>query len=139
VRNFTLPLLRNLRLPLTHRLRYDFQGEKTIYVVVPKSTVEESRFTIIGSSYASGSDPGQIYTIDDQEITSCGPQSMGKYCEVPQADITDKLMEGTHKIFCDEIHDSEKITMIIEIITSSKPERPFILHGPDFNPWINET
>ena len=129
-----------------HRLKYDFKGSRDVYLVVPNITIKNARFTIKGSSYYDNYgkndkyDRGQSYYINDQEITSCGSQSTyDGHCEVPQVDITDKLLEGTHKITASDVYKDEQLTMIIEIITASKPEKPFILHGPDFNPWINET
>jgi hypothetical protein len=129
-----------------HRLKYDFKGARDVNLVVPNTTIKSARFTIKGTSYYTGYgtnknvDNGQNYLIDDQEITSCGPQSgYSGQCGVPQVDITDKLLEGTHKITADRVHESEPLTMIIEILTGSKSEKPFILHCPDFSCWINET
>ena len=129
-----------------HRLKYDFKGSRDVYLVVPNTTIESARFTIKGTSWYTGYgtdtnvDHGQEYYIDDQGITSCGKQSAYEgYCGVPQVDITDKLMEGTHKITASLVHKDEQLTMIIEIITGSKPNKPFILHCPDFSCWINET
>jgi len=83
---------------------------------------------------------GQAHYINDDEIASCGinPTNCGN-CRIPQVDITDKLLEGTSKISSAYIAEDESMTMYIEVLTSSKPERPFILRGPNFDPWINET
>jgi len=124
-----------------HRLKYPFKGNTEIYLVVPNSTIDAARFTIDGTSYYDeyGKDHGHFYSINDEEITSCGAIDGKGHCSVPQVDITDRLLEGTYKISSDFVHEDEHMTMYIETITASKPERPFILHDEDFGIWITET
>jgi hypothetical protein len=52
-------------------------------------------------------------------------------------DITDKLLPGLHKVSSDLLRKSH--TLIIEAFTTSAPPRKFVLYGPGYVPWINET
>jgi len=59
-------------------------------------------------------------------------------CNVnPVVDISDKIPTGLHEIKADFIDNPH--VMIIEALTSPTPPRKFVLYGPEFKPWINET
>ncbi|VVB62607.1 Uncharacterised protein [uncultured archaeon] len=58
-------------------------------------------------------------------------------CGVSPEDITDKIPTGLHKITADLIDNDH--TMNLEIITSLEPPKDFVLYGPNYQPWINET
>ena len=128
-----------------HSLIYPFSGNCEIYLVVPNCTIEAAQFTVDGSSHYRGEcstcDQGQQYYINGTEIASCSRKSRNSasgYCSVPQANITDMLHEGAFKISSENIDEGEQMTMYIEIVTSTKPEEPFVLHGPNSEPWITE-
>lgn len=129
-----------------HSLKYPFIGNCEIYLVVPNCTIEAARFSVDGSSYYRGEcstcDRGHEYYINGTKITSCARPTLSShsgYCRVPQVEITERLMEGTFNITSKDVADDEEMTMNIEIITSSEPEEPFLLHGRQSEPLIIET
>ena len=117
-----------------HILKYKFEGDLSDFtLVVPNCTVKKARLTILGSD--KDTNLGQNYYIDDIEVTSC--HTSASYCDVPSADITDKMLPGMHKISARYIDN--KHTMIFEVLTAPLPPRTLVLYGPGYNPWINET
>ena len=130
-----------------HQLRYDFDSDFGLTLSIPESTIKKARLTVTGKDgYRTGMDLGgslvgpgnfgQGYSIDDKEIIGCGSNSE-KSCFVSSVDITDTLTLGLHKLNAYRIDHAH--TLIIEAITSSKPTKSFILYGPNYIPWINET
>lgn len=130
-----------------HRLRHDFDGDFELTLLAPESTIKNARLTVSGiDGYRTGMDLGgsirgpgnfgQKYSIDDIEAISCGSNSEMS-CFVPSLDITDKLTPGLHKLNSYRIDQGH--TMTIEAITATKPLKGFIMYGPSYIPWINET
>ena len=130
-----------------HRLRYDFNSDFGLTLSVPESTIKKARLTVTGKDgYQNGMDLGgslvgpgnfgQGYSIDNKEVVACGSDTE-RSCSVASVDITDKLTLGLHKLNAYRIDHGH--TLIIEVISSSKPKKSFILYGPNYVPWINET
>ena len=129
-----------------HSLKYPFIGNCEIHLVVPNCTIEAARFSVDGSSYYRGEcstcDKGHEYYINGTKITFCARPTLSShsgYCRVPQAEITERLMEGTFNITSKDVADDEEMTMNIEIITSSEPQEPFLLYAPQSGAGITET
>ena len=127
-----------------HRLKYDFKSNFDFTLVVPDCTVKKARLTILGGDVGTNqfaSNPGQIYTIDGKNVASCDAHATmleGRFpCSVSPVDIADKIPAGLHRITADLI-DNEH-TMTLEAITSPLPPKKFVLYGPNYIPWINET
>lgn len=126
-----------------HRLKFDFDKNYDLTLVVPDCVVENARFVINGCDSgkcgAYGIGNGQYYYMDDQEIASCESGGCsGDCCDVSSpVEITDKTLPGMHKVSCKNIDNSH--SLLIEALTSSMPSRNFVLYGPNYIPWINET
>jgi len=129
-----------------HRLKHDFNSDFELTLSVPECTIKKARLTVtgedgwsrvdLGGGLVGPGNLGQGYSIDDKEITGCSTNGAGS-CYAPSTEITDQLTLGLHKLNAYRI-DNEH-TLIIEAITSSKPTKSFILYGPNYVPWINET
>jgi hypothetical protein len=124
-----------------HRIEYDFNSNLDLTLVVPNCTIKQARLIVNGADYincpdCNGGDKGQFYYIDGQEVTSCTGKSYTS-CDVPSVEVTDRVPPGLHKISSNWIGQSH--TLIIEVITSTAPPRQFVLYGPEFHPWINES
>jgi hypothetical protein len=126
-----------------HRLKYKFNSNFDLTLMVPDCTVKNARLTVLGGDLESGyfaANPGQIYAIDGKNVASCDASATvsGRVpCSVSPVYITDKISAGLHKITADLI-DNEH-TIIFEVVTSSQPPKNFVLYGPTYQPWINET
>lgn len=125
-----------------HRLKYNFEDDISLTLVVPECTVKNARLSISGEDEGNhhSSDHGQIYYLDGQKISECEKCSelwLSVPCSVSSTDITDKIPTGSHKISSWGI--GNKHTMILEVITSTTPPRKFVMYGPKYLPWINET
>ena len=116
-----------------HRLKYDFKTALDLKLMVPNCTVKQARLSVTGGECCY---EGQAYYIDDQEVSSCGTNV--RWCDVSPAEITNRIPWGLHKISSlASINDQH--TMILEAITSPTPPKKFVLYGPNYQPWINET
>ena len=127
-----------------HSIKHYFDSNFDFTLVVPECTIKDARLTVWGSDdkkypnagyLVSTEEAGQYYYIDDIEITSCYVKT--GTCDVPVKDITNAIPTGLHNIKASSINN--KHTMAIEIITSPMPPKDFILYGPNYQPWINET
>jgi hypothetical protein len=112
-----------------HSIIWEYKGNFDYTLIVPDCVVEEAKMIVYWGDYPYD----QAYYIDGNEVTSCH----GAPCEVPSADITDKIPAGVHSLSGKKI-ENEHI-MRIEAITSPSPPKLFVLHGPEYIPWINET
>jgi hypothetical protein len=126
-----------------HKLKHDFNGNIDLTLVVPDSEVETARLDVTGQDTTESrvGISGQHYYIDDIPVLKCewdcrGVCLQNPWCTTGSQDITDKILPGLHRISGDS-HSQH--TMILEVITSSKPSREFVLYGPNYAPWINET
>jgi hypothetical protein len=126
-----------------HRLRYDFKSNFDLTLVVPDCTVKDARLTVLGGDLEAGlyaPNPGQTYAIDGKTVATCDASCTIDHrvpCSVSPVYITDKILTGLHKITASLI-DNEH-TMNLELITSPLPPKNFVLFGPNYDPWINET
>jgi len=114
-----------------HSIIWDFKGNFDYTLAVPDCTIKEAKMIVY-----SPDDPQayyQGYYIDGHEIISC--DSPG--CIVPSAEITDKITTGEHSLAGTHIESSH--IMRVEAITSPSPLKHFVLYGPKYQPWINET
>jgi hypothetical protein len=127
-----------------HRIKYQFSSNFDFTLMVPECTVKMARLTITGcddKDYPSGGclvtseGAGQYYNIDGIDVTSC--YTCPGCCDVPTKDIAKEIPSGLHKIKARSINNAH--TMTIEIITSPMPPKDFVLYGPKYIPWINET
>jgi len=126
-----------------HKIKYAFIGNFDFTLLVPDCMVKRARLNVEGcekTTYTSGIS-GQYYYIDDVDVLKCEIDCRGVCLNVPccragYQDITDKMVPGLHKI---SGRASSQHTMIFEIITSSKPNKEFVLYGPSYIPWVNET
>jgi hypothetical protein len=120
-----------------HRLRYDFNSNFDFTLVVPSTSINKARLTVIGGD-DSGNNGGQMYSIDDVVIANCDPHCGGcGGCNLDPVEITDKIPTGLHKISANYINYGH--TMVLEALTTPKPPKKFVLYGPNYIPWINET
>jgi Mg-chelatase subunit ChlD len=101
-------------------------------LVVPDCIVKKARMTISGNDVN-----GQAYFIDGKEVAVCHTTYHNDDCGVSPIDITDKIPTGLHSISAGSIQWEH--IMWIEAITSPIPPKKFVLYGPNFRPWINET
>ena len=125
-----------------HSLKYDFKGDINDFkLVVPDTTIVTARLGIEGVE--DGPDyqvNGQDYYIDDEEVLQCRNCNGFSFncggCTTGNKDVTDKILPGLHKISgtakCQH-------SMVFEAITSPMPTKEFVLYGPNYIPWINET
>jgi hypothetical protein len=130
-----------------HRIKYNFDANFDLTLKVPNSTIKEARLTITGPDcrYCGGSNIGQTYYIDGKEIASCTTEGCAglcgfeyrTVCNVDPVEIKNLIPNGEHEIKANNI-DSQH-TMIIEALTSPHATKKFVLYGPDYQPWINET
>ncbi len=127
-----------------HRLKFDFSSNFDYTLVVPNCIVKFARLTItkcdLGDSATcwTNSPNGQFYYIDDQEVASCTSSYCGGCCYIPgNVDITKNVNTGTHKISAENIDNQH--TAVMEMITSPNPLKNFVLYGPNYTPWINES
>lgn len=122
-----------------HKLKYDFNSKIDLTLFVPECSITKARLTIAGCDYNCDGWPGQNYYIDETDVASCstGGSCERCYCFVSPADITTKILQGLHKLTSSNLR--EKHTMTVETLTSPSPPRTFVLYGPEYNPWINET
>lgn len=117
-----------------HRIKYSFKNKLDLTLVVPSCTIEKARMTVTGGECCY---EGQAYYLDGQEIFSCG-RNDGEWCGVSPAEITDKIPVGLHAISSSpQINDAH--ILILETITSPLPPKQFVIYGPNYIPWINET
>jgi hypothetical protein len=125
-----------------HRLKYDFNSDFDFTLVVPDCTVNKARLNVEGRETA-GTTWGaakQFYYVDGTDVLSCrqgNDMTMDSWCTTGDKEITDKIPTGLHKITAKDINNPH--TMIIEAITSPMPPKTFVLYGPNYIPWINET
>lgn len=127
-----------------HRLKYSFSNNFDYTLIVPSCTVKLARLMISGCDVGdsgtcwTNSPIGQYYYIDDQEVASCTSSGCGGCCYIPgNVDITKNINIGTHKISAKNIDNPH--TAVMEMITSPNPSKNFVLYGPNYIPWINET
>jgi hypothetical protein len=115
-----------------HRLKHSYGGNFVLTLVVPESRIENARMIELPLSREDSS--GTHWFIDNNELEwgSWGHDERGWFF-----DITDKIPWGMHTISTTSIDVPN--TGIIEVITSSRPSKNFVMYGPDYNPWINET
>lgn len=126
-----------------HMLKYDFNSDLDLTLFVPNSTVKAAGLIIEGKEtgkiiYKSG----QYYYIDGIDVLHC-EMDCGPGCtEEPtcwntaRQNVTDLIVPGQRKL---SSKSRSPHTLIFEAITSSKPNKKFVLYGPDYVPWINET
>jgi hypothetical protein len=125
-----------------HMLKYDFNSDFDLTLVVPDSIVKKARLHVEGTEvgkivYTSG----QYYYIDDINVLKCemdcGPGCVTEpTCTTGWQEVTDRIIPGLHKL---SGKARSQHTMILEVITSSKPNKEFVLYGPNYIPWINES
>jgi hypothetical protein len=127
-----------------HELECDFGSNLDYSLVVPNCAVKDARLTVTGCDRGETSKCfdnyalGQYYYIDDQEVASCTSYDCSGCCYIPpNVDITRHTNTGTHKISAKNIDNPH--TIYIEVITSPTPPKNFVLYGPSYVPWINET
>jgi hypothetical protein len=121
-----------------HKIKYEFNSNFDFKLIVPDCTVEKARLSVWGNDGSScNNDNGQTYAIDGKEVVGCWTQYCSDSCGVSTTEITDKIPTGLHSISSGRINSGH--TLAIEIITSPLPPKKFVLYGPDFQPWINET
>lgn len=127
-----------------HRLKYDFSSNFDYTLVVPSCIVKFARLTITGCDLGdsgtcwTNSPIGQYYYIDNQEVASCTSSYCGGCCYIPgNVDITKNVNTGSHKISAEHIDNPH--TVIVEMITSPNPSKNFVIYGPNYTPWINES
>jgi len=124
-----------------HRLKYTYNSNFDLTFVVPDCEIKAARFIVTGTDTGVNGG-GQEYRIDNEKVTGCDSRwveypSHWQECSVDTADITRKILSGLHRIasfYVDKDH-----TMTIEAVTSPSPPRQFVLYGPNYKPWINET
>jgi hypothetical protein len=115
-----------------HRIYCGFKGNFDYTLVVPNCTVNNARFSVTDEK-----DPyKQVYSIDGKEVASC-VNNYGSCQMSSAAEITDKIPVGVHTISARDIDSAH--TLEIEVITSPTPPKKFMLYGPGYIPWINET
>lgn len=125
-----------------HKLNYHFDSDFSLTLFVPNSTIKYAQLWVGGletgsSVYTSG----QYYYIDDVEVLKCemecGPGCVGDpTCSTGASAVTNNIPPGLHK-FSGKARSPH--TLALEILTSTNPEKKFVLYGPNFDPWINET
>jgi len=129
-----------------HKIDCDYSGNLNDFtLVVPDCTVQNARLTVNGCDPAQcdqDKTPAQAYYIDGNEVGSCRPPSGHQWCNdccnMKETDIANDLLSpGKHEIFSQYAETAH--AMILEIITSPSPPKKFVLYGPNFEPWINET
>jgi hypothetical protein len=115
-----------------HRLKYSYSGNFGLTLVVPESSVKKVR--LIELPIPKKDSDGTHWYIDGKELdwSTWDHDERGWF-----VDITDKIPPGTHTISTQSI-DSPN-TLYIEAITSLMPSKQFVLYGPNYDPWINET
>ena len=125
-----------------HRLKYEFKGDINDFtLVVPNTTIVTARLGIEGIE--KGPDyqvNGQYYYIDGEEVLKCencnGFSFNCQGCTTGNKEVTDKILPGLHKL---SGRAKSQHSMVFEAITSPMPPRKFVLYGPSYHPWINET
>jgi hypothetical protein len=130
-----------------HRIKYNFNSNLDLKLKVPDSTIKKARLTILGPDccYCGISNIGQAYYIDGKEVASyttdgcaglCGFE-YGTVCNINPVEITNLIPSGEHEIKADKIDSPH--TMMVEALTSPYAPKKFVLYGPSYRPWINET
>lgn len=124
-----------------HMIKYDFNSNFDFTLVVPDSKVKKARLYVEGVEKGHDYNVfGQYYYIDGEKVLSCenccGTCFNCGGCTTGDKEVTDKILPGLHKL---SAKASSQHTMIFEAITSSKPEKEFVLYGPNYKPWINES
>jgi hypothetical protein len=129
-----------------HRIKYDYNSDLNDFtLVVPNCTVNNARLVVTGCDPAQcdqDKTPAQAYYIDGNEVASCSPPTGHQWCDdccnMEAADITNNILTpGKHKISSRYVGAAH--TIILEVLTSPSPPKNFVLYGPNFIPWINET
>jgi len=127
-----------------HRIKHEFNSNFVLTLMVPDCTIKNARLTILGEDADQttfGQRIGQIYYIDGKNIASCDStfymSGETHPCSISPVEITDKIPAGLHTITADLIRRGH--TLIIDAITSPMPPKEFVLYGPNYQPWINET
>lgn len=115
-----------------HRIKYTFNSNFDFKLVVPDCTIKQARLSVSGND-----GNGQAYFIDGKEVVSCHTTYTNQDCGVSPTEITDKIPTGIHSITAGSIQWQH--TMILEVITATMPPKNFVLYGPNYQPWINET
>jgi len=122
-----------------HRITHTFDEDFDLNLVVPDCDIKEARLMVEGEEYDYfGGAALQEYYINGEYAAGCEyhhfPWTDG--CTVNNTDITDKLTPGTHvNISSREI--AEPHTMVIDVITTSKPPKDFLLYSDDLKSvWI---
>jgi hypothetical protein len=124
-----------------HQIRYSFGGDLDLTLVVPDCIVREARLAVTGNEldYFAGS-ADQEYYIDGDYVTGCEFHDFpwDGWCTAEDADITEKIAPGDHRISARKVTDPH--TMIIEVITTAKPEKEFFLYSDDYKSvWVPAT
>jgi hypothetical protein len=129
-----------------HKIEFDYNKNLNDFtLIVPDCTVKKARLTFTGCDPAQcdqDKTPAQAYYINNNEVASCRPPSGHQWCNdccnMEETDITNNILTpGKHGIFSQYVEAAH--TMILEVLTSPSPPRKFVLYGPNFIPWINET
>ncbi|HII07873.1 MAG TPA: VWA domain-containing protein [Methanotrichaceae archaeon] len=124
-----------------HQIKYSFGSDFDLTLVVPDCTVKEARLAVIGNEmdyFAGVAD--QEYYIDGDYVTGCEYHDFpwNGYCTAEDADITEKIWPGDRRISARKVSDPH--TLIIEIITTSKPQKEFFLYSDDYKSvWVPAT
>jgi len=124
-----------------HQISYSFGSDFDLTLMAPECFVKEARLSVTGDEmdYFGGS-ADQEYYIDGDYVTGCDfhdfPWNGG--CAAEDVNITEKLAPGDHKISARKVSDPH--TMIIEAITTEKPEKEFFLYSDDYKSvWVPAT
>jgi hypothetical protein len=124
-----------------HQINYSFGGDFDLTLVVPNCSVKEARLVVTGNEMDYfGGVADQEYYIDGDYVTGCEYHDFpwNGWCAAEDADVTDRLTPGDHRISAKKVTDPH--TMIIEVITTSKPQKEFFLYSDDYKSvWVPAT